>query len=134
MPVSENALLTVCDHPLVSHNLSVLRDKNTSNELFRMAMARVARILMQEASKDLPLSSTLIETPVSKAHCQCLSPNVPIILSPILRAGLILSDIALEALPTASVYHIGLYRDEETLKPLSCRYSSSYPLTFFVIF
>ena len=119
MPVSENALLTVCDHPLVSHNLSVLRDKNTSNELFRMAMARVARILMQEASKDLPLSSTLIETPVSKAHCQCLSPNVPIILSPILRAGLILSDIALEALPTASVYHIGLYRDEETLKPVT---------------
>ncbi len=111
--------VTICDHPLVQHHLSILRDKETSNELFRNAMARIGRVLMEEATRTLPLADVIVETPVSKAKCQILDPSVPIIISPILRAGLMLSDIALDVLPTASVYHIGLYRDEETLKPVT---------------
>ncbi len=111
--------VTLCNHPLVQHHLSILRDKNTSNELFRNAMARIGRVLMEEATRKLPLASVIVETPVSKTECKRLDPSVPIIISPILRAGLMLSDIALDVLPTASVYHIGLYRDEETLKPVT---------------
>jgi uracil phosphoribosyltransferase len=111
--------VTVCNHPLVQHNLSILRDKTTSNELFRAAMARVGSFIVQEAAKDLPLTRTIIETPICKTEANILSPEVPIIISPILRAGLMLSDIAMGLLPTASIYHIGLYRDEETLKPVT---------------
>ncbi len=119
MAIVSHPSVTICDHPLVQHHLSILRDKNTSNELFRSAMARIGRVLMEEATRQLPLARVLVETPVSKAECKRLDPSVPIIISPILRAGLMLSDIALDVLPTASVYHIGLYRDEETLKPVT---------------
>lgn len=111
--------VTVCDHPLVQHNLSILRDKATSNELFRMAMSRIGGFVFQEAARDLPLTKTIVETPLCKTEASILSPEVPIIISPILRAGLMLADVAIQLLPSASVYHIGLYRDEETLKPVT---------------
>ncbi|MBY0403141.1 MAG: uracil phosphoribosyltransferase [Cyanobacteria bacterium] len=111
--------VTLCDHPLVQHNLSILRDKSTNNELFRSAIQRIGGFLFQEAARDLPLTKTIVETPLSKTEASILSPEVPIIISPILRAGLILADVAISILPSASVYHIGLYRDEETLKPVT---------------
>lgn len=119
MPTATYPSVTVCNHPLVKHNLTILRDKNTSTETFRATMGRLGRYLIQEATQDLPLAKTIVETPLTKAECSILSPDVPIIVAPILRAGLILSEIAIEMIPTASVYHIGLYRDEETLKPVT---------------
>jgi uracil phosphoribosyltransferase len=111
--------VTVCDHPLVQHNLTLMRDKTTSNELFRMAIRRVGGFIFQEAARDLPLTKTIIETPICKSESSILSPDIPIIIAPILRAGLMLADVAIDILPSASVYHIGLYRDEETLKPVT---------------
>ncbi len=111
--------VTVCNHPLVQHNISILRDKSTSTELFRLALKRVGWFIFQEAAKDLPLTKTILETPICKTEANILSPNVPIIVAPILRAGLILGEIATEVMPSASVYHIGLYRDEETFTPVT---------------
>ena len=119
MPTALYPSVTVCNHPLVQHNLSVLRDKTTSNELFRRAMNRVGLFVFQEAARNLPLTRAIIETPICKTEANILSPEVPIIISPILRAGLMLADVAMDVLPSASVYHIGLYRDEETLKPVT---------------
>ncbi len=127
MPTAVHPAVQVCNHPLVQHNLSILRDKNTSTELFRAAMNRIARCLIQEATADLPLTKAIVETPLAKTECNVLSPNVPIIIAPILRAGLILSEVAIEVVPSASVYHIGLYRDEETFKPVT--YYNKLPST-----
>jgi uracil phosphoribosyltransferase len=127
MSTAINPAVTVSHHPLVQHNLSLLRDKNTSTELFRAAMSRIARAIMMDATADLPTSRTIVETPLTKAECRMLSPEVPIIIAPILRAGLILSEVAIEILPSASVYHIGLYRDEETFKPVT--YYNKLPST-----
>jgi uracil phosphoribosyltransferase len=119
MATAVHPRVTICEHPLVQHNLSILRDKNTTNEVFRLTIARIGRFIVQEATRDLPLTRSIVETPVSKTECKVLTPDVPIIISPILRAGLMLSDVALELLPSASIYHIGLYRNEETLKPVT---------------
>lgn len=127
MPTAVHPAVQVCNHPLVQHNLSILRDKNTSTELFRAAMNRIARCLIQEATADLPVTKAIVETPLAKTECNVLSPNVPIIIAPILRAGLILSEVAIEVVPSASVYHIGLYRDEETFKPVT--YYNKLPST-----
>ncbi len=127
MSATTHPAVTVCNHPLVSHNLSILRDKNTSTELFRSAMARLGKFILMEATEDLPTSKAIIETPLTKAECNVLSPEVPILIAPILRAGLILSEVALDIVPTASVYHIGLYRDEETFKPVT--YYNKLPST-----
>lgn len=90
-------------------------------------MSRIGRILFQQATMGLPTTSTIIETPICKAQTEVLSPDVPIIIAPILRAALMLGDVAVEVLPTASVYHIGLYRDEETHKPIT--YYNKLPST-----
>lgn len=127
MSTMTHSSVTVCNHPLVQHNLSILRDKNTSTERFRETMVRVSRLILSEATKDLPLAKTIVDTPITKAECKVLPPDVPILIAPILRAGLILSEVAIDILPTASVYHIGLYRDEETFKPVT--YYNKLPST-----
>ncbi|HEY9745094.1 MAG TPA: uracil phosphoribosyltransferase [Oculatellaceae cyanobacterium] len=127
MPTLTHPAVTVSTHPLVQHNLSILRDKNTSTEQFRTTMSRVGRLVFMEATKDLPLAKTIIETPLTKAECKVLPPDIPILIAPILRAGLILSEVAIDLLPTASVYHIGLYRNEETFKPVT--YYNKLPST-----
>lgn len=119
--------VTVCDHPLVLHNLSILRDKNTSTEQFRATMTRVGKLIFMRATENLPMTRSLVETPITKTECKVLTPDVPILIAPILRAGLILAELALDIVPTASVYHIGLYRDEETFKPVT--YYNKLPST-----
>ena len=119
MSTAVHPAVSICDHPLVKHNLSILRDKNTSTELFRATMSRVGKFIFMEATADLPMTRSIVETPLTKTECRVLSPDVPIIIAPILRAGLILSELAIDIVPSASVYHIGLYRDEETFKPVT---------------
>lgn len=122
-----HSAVQVCDHPLLQHNISILRDSNTSHERFRSAVRRVSQFILQEATRGLPLAKAYVETPISKAETRILSPEIPIIITPILRAGLMMCDVAIDLIPSASVYHVGLYRDEETLKPIT--YYNKLPST-----
>lgn len=115
--LSKNVI--VCKHPFVSHNLTALREKSTPPEIFRAATRRLATALFFEATKNLPLDTISVETPLEVTDSQVISEGYKIILAPILRAALIFSSVAEDLIPTATTYHIGLYRDEETLKPVS---------------
>lgn len=123
-----NNNLLVCSHPLSQHNLSIIRDKNTSAEVFRSAVKRLTYLLFYMATDDLELESVKIETPLMECESKVLKRNKKIIIAPILRAGLIFSDIASEVIPFASIQHIGMYRDEKTLKPVW--YYNKTPIEF----
>ena len=110
--------LVVCQNPLVSHNLGVIRDKNSSSELFRNASKRLSYLLLYQAYSNLPTKEVEIETPVCKTKVNMIDKSVDIIIAPILRAGLAFADVAAEILPDATIRHIGMYRDENTLKPV----------------
>ena len=118
----------MCTHPLISNNLAKLRNKNTPSENFRRAVQKIAHVLFYKATKNLPVSTTSIETPLMTLQAEIIAPDAEIIIAPILRAGLIFSDAALEILPQARIHHIGLYRDEETLKPVP--YYNNLPASF----
>lgn len=108
----------VVNHPLCCHNLSIIRNKETSAEVFRNAIRRITYLLFYKATEDLELENIEIETPLEKCNAQQLSTKKEVIIAPILRAGLIFSDIANDIMPFATVRHIGMYRDEETLTPI----------------
>ncbi len=116
------------NHPLCSHNLSIIRDKNTTAEVFRNAIKRITYLLFYKATDDLEVEECEITTPLENCTCKRLSRKKEIIIAPILRAGLIFSDIANEIMPYATVRHIGMYRDEETLTPIW--YYNKIPIEF----
>ncbi len=104
-------------HPLIKHWLGVARDAATPSALFRSAMTELGRWLTYEAIREwLPTVETTIETPLSPCPATFIDPEVPIVVVPILRAGLALLDGAQGILPLASIYHLGLVRNEETLE------------------
>ncbi|MCM2372922.1 uracil phosphoribosyltransferase [Aporhodopirellula aestuarii] len=104
------------DHPLVSHHLTVLRDRATRPSEFRAGVARLAMLIGVHATEDIPLRDVEVETPIMAATCQRLDAEIGIV--PVLRAGLGMVDPLLELLPDASVWHLGLYRNEETAEPV----------------
>jgi uracil phosphoribosyltransferase len=107
-------------HPLIQHWLGVARDRATPTPLFKSAIAELGRWLTYEAVRDwLPTIETTVETPLTECPATFVNPEVPIAVVPILRAGLALLDGALPVLPLASIYHLGLVRNEETLE-VSC--------------
>lgn len=108
----------VVSHPLCDHNLGVIRDKDINSDGFKNSMKRLATILILEASKNLPLKSYCIETPIKECNVNKIDDNYKIIFAPILRAGLAISDVASEIIPDASIQHVGMYRDETTLEPV----------------
>ena len=110
--------LSVCDHPIALHNLTIMRDKDTSAELFRNATRRLAEMLFFSATDNLPTVKTNICTPIVETSATIIDPEAEVIIAPILRAGLLFSDVASNMLPNAIVQHIGLYRDHETLQPV----------------
>ncbi len=110
--------IIVCDFPLVEHNLSVIRNKETSPEIFRNASKRLAYLLLYKAYSNLPMKEVEIETPICKTKTNIIDPDADIIIAPILRAGLAFSDVAADILPNATIRHIGMYRDEKTLQPI----------------
>ena len=118
----------VVNHPLCCHNLSIIRDKKTTAEVFRNAIRRITYLLFYKATEDLELENVTVETPIETCKAQKLSTKKEIIIAPILRAGLIFSDIANEIMPYATVRHIGMYRDEDTLKPIW--YYNKIPIEF----
>lgn len=112
-------------HPLIQHKLTFLRDKNTGSKEFRSLVGEIAMLMCYEATRDLPLEETTVETPVATATTKVLSGR-KLAFVPILRAGLGMVDAVLELVPAAKVGHIGLYRDHETLQPVE--YYSKLPL------
>lgn len=105
-------------HPLIKHWLGVLRDANTPSAVFRSAMTEIGRWLTYEAIRNewLPTIETMVETPVAPCSATFIDPEKPVMVIPILRAGLALMEGVQDALPTASVYHLGFVRNEETLE------------------
>jgi len=106
----------VMDHPLVAHKMTVLRDKNTSVKVFREIVSEVGMLITYEATRDLPLTTKEVETPI----CATTAPTLKgkkFAVVPILRAGLGLVEGVLTMVPNARIGHIGMFRDEETLEP-----------------
>jgi uracil phosphoribosyltransferase len=108
--------LHVSRHPLVKHKLALLRDKNTDYRSFRGLMRELAMLLCYEFTEDLKLSPKLVETPMGTADGVKADERIGIV--PVLRAGLGMLEGILELLPSVQVWHIGLYRDEHTLRPV----------------
>lgn len=104
-------------HPLVKHKLSLMRNVETEPKKFRELIREVAMLLCYEATADLTIKDIEVETPMGQAAGQTLNEKIGLI--PILRAGLGMVDGIWEMMPGAEVWHIGLYRDEETLQPIS---------------
>ncbi|PWH16186.1 MAG: uracil phosphoribosyltransferase [Anaerolineae bacterium] len=106
----------VSPHPLVAHKLTLLRDHTTDHRTFRELVKEIATLLTYEATQDLQLRPRPVQTPLARTNGAELKENVGLV--PILRAGLGMVDGVWELLPSAEVWHIGLYRDEKTLKPV----------------
>ena len=110
--------LNVISHPLIGTNLEILRNKNSDSAIFRNAVERITRILFYEATKNLPTIEKEVVTPLEITKENVISDGINIVISPILRAGLVFVRTALDMLPSAKVFHIGMYRNEETLEPV----------------
>ena len=101
----------VCDHPLVQHKISLLRDKNTGSKEFRELVNEISMFICYEATRDLPLKEVQIETPLARANAKIISGR-KVAFVPIMRAGLGMVDGALALVPAAKVGHVGIYRDK----------------------
>jgi len=110
--------LTVLDHPLIQHKLALLRDKRTPTKEFRALVSEIAMLMTYEVTRDLPTWPVDVETPLETARCRMVA-GKKLTLVPILRAGLGMVDGISQLIPSARIGHIGLYRDHETLKPVS---------------
>ena len=108
--------ITICDHPLIKHKLTMIRDKNTGTNEFRAIIEEIAMLIGYEALRDLALEEVPVETPIETAMCPVIAGKKPAIV-PILRAGLGMVGGLLKLMPAAKVGHIGMYRDEETFEP-----------------
>lgn len=106
--------VTVVDHPLVQHKLTLMRNKDTSTAQFRRLLREISTLLCYEVTRDLALEPVRIETPVEATDAVRLA-GKKLVLAPILRAGVGLLEGMLDLIPAARVAHIGLYRDPETL-------------------
>ena len=109
--------VTVMEHPLIQHKLTILRDKNTGVKEFRELVEELAMLMGYEVTRNLALEDTEVETPICKTKSKVIS-GKKLGIVPILRAGLGMVDGMLRLIPAAKVGHIGLYRDPETLKPV----------------
>jgi uracil phosphoribosyltransferase len=107
--------LTIVEHPLVQHKLSLLRDRNSSIQLFRSVVRETATLLCYEVTRDLPTEPVAIETPIGPTEAPALA-GKKLVIAPILRAGLAMAEGMLDLLPSARVAHIGLYREPVSLE------------------
>ena len=107
----------VIDHPLVQHKVSLMRDKETGPKEFRELLNEISMLMAYEVTRDLPLKTVEIETPICRAQTQVIA-GKKLAIVPILRAGLGMVDGIMNLVPAAKVGHIGLYRDPETHLPV----------------
>ena len=108
--------ITIFDHPLIQHKISILRDENTTSKEFRELIEEIAMLMGYETLRDLPLMDVEITTPITKTTTKVIA-GKKIAIVPVLRAGLGMVSGLLALVPSARVGHIGLYRDHETLEP-----------------
>lgn len=113
--------LTVVDHPLVQHKLTIMRDKETSTASFRQLLREISQLLAYEVTRELPMTTKRIETPICPMDAPAIDGKKLVLVS-ILRAGNGLLDGILELIPAARVGFVGLYRDEKTLEPVQYYY------------
>ena len=114
----DSSKIKVISNPVVLQNLCIMRDKKTDSQGVRIATRKITRCLLYEAAKNLPLVEQEVTTPLAVFKAKTIDPDINLIISPILRAGLIFTDEAIDILPQACIRHIGMYRDEKTLKPV----------------
>ena len=107
---------TILKHPLIEHKLTILRDRETDNKLFRSTLEELSYLLVYEITRDLALRPVDIQTPLAPCRAQRLAEQV--LLIPVLRAGLGMVGGILNLIPSAKVGHVGVYRDETTLQPV----------------
>lgn len=110
--------LTVLDHPLIRHKLAILRDQATATKNFRQLVGEIAMLMTYEVTRDLPTEPVAVATPLETVQAERVA-GKKLVLVPILRAGLGMVDGILQLIPSARVGHIGLFRDHDTLSPIS---------------
>ena len=120
--------VTVVDHPMVQHKLTLMRDKERSTKGFRQLLNEVGRLLCYEVTRDLPLELVEIETPISPMQAPKIA-GKKLTLAPILRAGVGFLDGMLALMPSARVAHIGLYRDPATLQAVEYYFKAPHDLS-----
>lgn len=108
--------VTIFDHPLIQHKISILRNVETSSNQFRALVEEITMLMCYESMRDLPLEEVEITTPIAKTKTNVIA-GIKLAVIPILRAGLGMVNGVLNLVPSARVGHIGMYRDEETLQP-----------------
>ncbi|MEY2715836.1 MAG: hypothetical protein RIT24_2179 [Planctomycetota bacterium] len=113
----------IYDHPLIQHKLTIMRDKRTGHEQFRMLLSQVTGLMAYDVCRNLPVRPLPIETPLTKMEGTALA--APTTIVPILRAGLAMMDGLLTLFPEAHVGHVGIYRDESTARPVT--YYAKFP-------
>ena len=111
-----NENIVICDHPLIKHKITLLRNKNTGTNEFRAIVEEIAMLIGYEALRTLELEDIEVETPIETAMCPVIAGKKQAIV-PILRAGLGMVNGVLKLMPAAKIGHIGLYRDEVTFEP-----------------
>jgi uracil phosphoribosyltransferase len=109
--------VTVVDHPLVQHKLTIMRDKSTSTAGFRQLLKEISLLLCYEVTRELPMTTTRIDTPLQEMNAPALA-GKKLVFASVLRSGNGLLEGMLELVPSARVAHIGLYRDHETLEAI----------------
>ncbi len=106
--------LTIFEHPLINHKLTIARDENTGMRDFRALVNEIGGLMAYEITRDLPVKEVIVKTPIAETKAYALAKEVVIV--PILRAGIGMVDGIHNLIPTAKIGHIGMYRDEETLE------------------
>jgi uracil phosphoribosyltransferase len=107
--------LTIVRHPLVQHKLTILRDRNSSTQLFRTVVREIATLLCYEVTRDLPTAPVPVETPIALTEAPVIT-GKKLVFAPVLRAGLQMAEGMLDLVPSARVAHVGLYRDPLSLQ------------------
>ncbi|MFM1805056.1 MAG: Uracil phosphoribosyltransferase [Planctomycetota bacterium] len=115
--------VSVYDHPLIQHKLSIMREKRTEHEQFRQLLNQITGLMAFEVCRNLPVRDMEIETPITRMTGRQLASPTTIV--PILRAGLAMMDGLLALFPEAHVGHVGIYRDEASAKPIT--YYAKFP-------
>ena len=116
-------MVNLIKHPLLTHKLAILRRKETKMKEFRKTLKEIASLMAYEITRDLPIKKITIETPLRECRTEELAGEITLI--PVLRAGLGMVEGISELIPTARIGHIGIYRDHDTLKPMT--YYSKFP-------
>lgn len=116
-------MVTVLDHALIKHKLSIMREKDTSTYIFKQNLDEIAKLMAYEVTRTVPLREKIIETPICETTGYELDQKL--VLVPILRAGIGLVDGFRDIIPTAKIGHIGMYRDPKTLEPIE--YYARFP-------